>query len=64
VVCWALSCPVLSCRLGTISLLFLPALGWVAFNIVQPALNQLNRQNEIRETAVAGGSGGKRGGRR
>jgi photosystem II PsbY protein len=47
-------------RLSTISLLFLPALGWVAFNIVQPALNQLNRQNEIREEATAGGGGGRR----
>jgi photosystem II PsbY protein len=40
-------------RLGTISLLFLPVIGWVGFNILQPALNQLNRQNEIKEEAVA-----------
>jgi hypothetical protein len=26
--------------------------GWVGFNILQPAFNQLNRQNEIREEAV------------
>jgi hypothetical protein len=27
-------------------------LGWVGFNILQPALNQLNRQNEIKEEAA------------
>jgi hypothetical protein len=46
------------CRFGTISLLFLPALGWVAFNMAQPAFNQLNRMNEIKEEAV-GATGGK-----
>jgi photosystem II PsbY protein len=46
-------------RLSTISLLFLPALGWVAFNILQPAFNQLNRMNEIKEE-VKGASGGRR----
>jgi hypothetical protein len=49
-----------ACRLGTISLLFLPALAWVGFNMLQPATNQLNRMNEIREEAVAGSSGGRK----
>jgi photosystem II PsbY protein len=49
-------------RLGTISLLFLPVIGWVGFNILQPAFNQLNRQNEIREEAVA--TSGKSSGRK
>jgi photosystem II PsbY protein len=47
------------CRLGTISLLFLPAIGWVAFNMAQPFFNQLNRMNEIKEEA-AGASGGRK----
>jgi hypothetical protein len=34
-------------RLGTISLLFLPALGWVAFNMLGPLTNQLNRMSEM-----------------
>lgn len=38
-------------RFGTIALLFIPALGWVAFNIFQPLLNQLSRQSEIAEAA-------------
>jgi hypothetical protein len=50
-------CVVLPCRLGVISLLFLPAIGWVAFNMAQPAFNQLNRMNEIK--AEAAGSSGK-----
>jgi hypothetical protein len=29
-------------RFGIIALLFLPALGWVGFNILQPFLNQLD----------------------
>lgn len=44
-------------RFNTILLLFLPALGWVAFNIFQPALNQLARQSEIKDDAA--GSSGK-----
>jgi photosystem II PsbY protein len=48
-------------RLGTISLLFLPALGWVAFNILQPAFNQLNRMNEIKGEAASSGGRKKRG---
>jgi hypothetical protein len=44
-------CLSLFCRLGTIALLFLPVIGWVGFNILQPALNQLNRQAEIKEEA-------------
>lgn len=39
-------------RFATISLLFLPAVGWVLFNIFGPALNQLSRQEEIREDAT------------
>ena len=46
-------------RLGTISLLFLPALGWVAFNMLQPLNNQLNRMNEM-----AAGAGAAAGGKR
>lgn len=34
-------------RLGVIGLLFLPVLGWVAFNIAQPALNQIAKQAEF-----------------
>jgi photosystem II PsbY protein len=33
--------------LGTIALLFLPALGWVAFNMLGPLTNQLNRMSEM-----------------
>jgi len=40
-------------RLGTISLLFVPALGWVAFNILQPLFNQLDRMNELADGAKA-----------
>jgi hypothetical protein len=50
-------------RLGVLSLLFIPALGWVAFNILQPALNQLNRMNEIKDDAKGSsgrGAGGKK----
>jgi hypothetical protein len=54
-----LSCPDAACRLGTLSLLFIPALGWVAFNIAQPFFNQVNRMNEIK--AEATGSSGKKG---
>jgi photosystem II PsbY protein len=38
-------------RIGTIALLFIPALGWVAFNIVPPLFNQLNRMGELAEDA-------------
>jgi photosystem II PsbY protein len=51
-----LSC---TCRLATIGLLFLPALGWVAFNMFQPAFNQLNRMSEKKDE-VKGSSGGKK----
>jgi hypothetical protein len=47
-------------RLGTLSLLFLPALGWVAFNIAQPFFNQVNRMNEIKAEAT-GATSGKKG---
>jgi hypothetical protein len=30
-------------RVGTIALLFLPALGWVGFNMLTPLQNQVNR---------------------
>jgi hypothetical protein len=46
----------LLCRLGVISLLFLPAIGWVAFNMAQPAFNQLNRMNEIKAEAAGASS--------
>eukprot|EP00877_Chromochloris_zofingiensis_P011058 jgi/Chrzof1/6205/Cz17g15140.t1_PSBY[v5.2] len=47
-------------RIGYIFLLFVPALGWVAFNILQPALNQLARQSEIiQESKSSGKSSGK-----
>jgi photosystem II PsbY protein len=49
----------LPCRLATISLLFLPALGWVAFNMLQPAFNQLNRMSE--KNAAGSSSKKKRG---
>jgi hypothetical protein len=54
-------CACLLRRLSTIGLLVLPALGWVAFNILQPAFNQLNRQNEIREEAKSSQSAPSRG---
>jgi photosystem II PsbY protein len=50
----------MTCRLSTISLLFLPALGWVAFNMAQPFFNQLNRMSEIKEEAVPARAGGKK----
>jgi len=37
-----------------------PAIGWVGFNILQPALNQLNRQNEIKAEAQGATSSGGR----
>ncbi len=40
-------------RLGTISLLFLPALGWVAFNMLSPLNNQLARMSEMNAGAAA-----------
>jgi photosystem II PsbY protein len=45
-----------------IALLFIPALGWVAFNILQPAFNQLNRMSEIKDDAKA--SSGRPGGKK
>jgi photosystem II PsbY protein len=47
-------------RFGTIALLFLPALGWVAFNIFSPLLNQLSRMNELNADAAAPKAGGKK----
>ncbi len=46
-------------RLSTISLLFLPALGWVAFNMASPFFNQMNRMTELKGEA-AGSSAGRR----
>jgi hypothetical protein len=48
------------CRLGTLSLLFIPALGWVAFNIAQPFFNQVDRMNEIKAEATGASSGGRK----
>jgi photosystem II PsbY protein len=50
------------CRLSTISLLFLPALAWVGFNMLQPATNQLNRMNELKEQAAGATSSRKKRG--
>ena len=36
-------------RIATIGLLFVPALGWVGFNMLQPLLNQLEQMNEKRK---------------
>ena len=47
-------------RLGTISLLFLPALGWVAFNMLQPLTNQLGRMSEMNDEPPAAGGKKKR----
>ena len=40
-------------RIATIALLFVPALGWVGFNMLQPLLNQLERMNESNGRSVA-----------
>ena len=40
-------------RIGVLGTLLIPVLGWVAFNIAQPALNQLNRMQEMNEEAPA-----------
>jgi hypothetical protein len=34
-------------RLGTIALLFAPAVAWVGFNMLQPLNNQLDRMSEM-----------------
>ncbi len=45
-------------RAGTLALLLAPALGWVAFNILSPALNQLKgMQNAKRSAAIGLGLG-------
>jgi hypothetical protein len=59
VLCCAVFVP---CRLSTISLLFLPALAWVGFNMLQPATNQLNRMNELKEAAAGSSAGRKKRG--
>jgi photosystem II PsbY protein len=33
-------------RVGAIATLLVPALGWVGFNMLQPALNQLDRMSD------------------
>ncbi|KAI8466756.1 MAG: hypothetical protein J3K34DRAFT_432715 [Monoraphidium minutum] len=50
-------------RLGTIALLFVPAIGWVAFNMLSPLTNQLSRMSEMAgEPAPKAAKGGKRRG--
>jgi hypothetical protein len=38
-----------------------PAVGWVAFNILQPFFNQMGRMQEMNEDATSGGKGKRRG---
>jgi len=38
-------------RLGLLATLFVPALGWVAFNILSPALNQLDKMTDFKDSA-------------
>ncbi len=45
-----------------LALLFIPALGWVAFNILQPAFNQLNRMSELKGEAAGSSAGRKKRG--
>eukprot|EP00884_Botryococcus_braunii_P014852 jgi/Botrbrau1/23368/Bobra.0051s0021.2 len=40
-------------RLGIIALLFVPVVGWVGFNILQPALNQLDAMSQTGGKKVA-----------
>jgi len=49
------------CRAATLALLFVPAVGWVAFNILQPFFNQMGRMQEMNEDATSGGKGKRRG---
>ena len=39
-------------RIGVVALLFLPVLGWVAFNIGGPALNQLSEMSKNNVPAI------------
>jgi len=39
-------------RVGVLATLFVPALGWVAFNIFSPLFSQLNRMSEMRDEAA------------
>ena len=39
-------------RFGVVALLFLPVLGWVAFNIGGPALNQLSEMSKNNVPAI------------
>lgn len=45
-------------RFGVVALLFIPVLGWVAFNIGGPALNQLS---EMSKNSLEGGDKKKGG---
>jgi len=38
-------------RAGVLATLFVPALGWVAFNILSPLTNQLDRMSEMKDEA-------------
>lgn len=53
-------------RLGIIALLFVPVVGWVGFNILQPALNQLDamsgggkapKKAAVKKRSIAAGLG-------
>ena len=44
-------------RVGVLATLFLPVLGWVAFNILGPALNQVDNMAEKNSRAVTVGAG-------
>ena len=39
-------------RFGVVALLFLPVLGWVAFNIGGPAINQLSEMSRNNTPAI------------
>ncbi|CAI5506029.1 unnamed protein product [Closterium sp. Naga37s-1] len=44
-------------RAGALLIVLLPALGWVLFNILQPALNQLNKMKSSKSVIGAAGIG-------
>ena len=50
-------------RVFIIATLFVPVVGWVGFNILGPALNQLQAQVQ-KNVDVSGGKGKGKGGRR
>ncbi|KIY97984.1 photosystem II PsbY protein [Monoraphidium neglectum] len=47
-------------RIGIIALLFLPAVGWVAFNILGPLTNQLSRMSEANAAPAPKAKPGKK----